>query len=49
MPNEPALTDWHTLDAKAIRRFIAYVGAYGVHVERTPALAPTAVYLRRRA
>jgi hypothetical protein len=34
-------------DAKAIDRFIAYVGAYGVRVERARALAPTAVYLGR--
>jgi hypothetical protein len=34
-------------DAKAIDRFIAYVSAYGVRVERARALAPTAVYLRR--
>lgn len=34
-------------EAKAIERFIDYVGAYGVRVERAQALAPTAVYLRR--
>ena len=34
-------------DAKAVERFIAYVSAYGVRVERARALAPTAVYLRR--
>jgi len=36
-------------DAAAIDRFIAYVGAYGVPVERTKNLAPTAVYVRRPA
>ena len=34
-------------DAPAITRFIDYVSAYGVRVERTKALAATAVYLRR--
>ena len=36
-------------DAKDIERFVSYVSAYGVRVERTTNLAPTAVYLRRRA
>jgi len=36
-------------DEKAIDRFIGYVSAYGVRVERTRTLAPTAVYLRRPA
>ena len=34
-------------DAKAIQRFVDYVSAYGVRVERTTNVAPTAVYLRR--
>ena len=31
----------------AITRFIDYVSAYGVRVERARGLAPTAIYLRR--
>ena len=34
-------------EAKAIERFIDYVGAYGVRVDRNRLQGPTAVYLRR--
>jgi len=36
-------------DASVITRFVDYVSAYGVRVERLRGLAPTAVYVRRPA
>jgi len=35
-------------DSSAITRFVDYVSAYGVRVERMRGLAPAAVYVRRR-
>jgi hypothetical protein len=36
-------------DEASVERFIDYVSAYGVRVQRSRALAPTAVYVRRPA
>ncbi len=36
-------------DAVAVKRFVGYVSAYGVRIERTKGLVPTLVYLRRPA